>query len=114
MHNLNVVRGPAEAMTYLRRQVPYADAAGPDLILLDLNLLKKDGREVLAEGKNDYDLKRSPVVVLSASDAGSDILRSYDLHAGCYITKPVDMQQFIKLVKSIKDFWPADIKLPTE
>jgi CheY-like chemotaxis protein len=111
-NNLKVVRDGADAMTYLRRQAPYTNALRPDLILLDLNLPKKDGREVLAEVKNDSDLKRIPVVVLTTSDAESDILRSYDLHANCYITKPVDMEQFIRVVKSIEDFWLAVVKLP--
>jgi chemotaxis family two-component system response regulator Rcp1 len=84
----------------------------PDLIILDLNLPKKDGREVLAEIKNDEDLKRIPVVILTISKAEEDILRTYNLHANCYVTKPLDLDQFMKVVKSIEDFWLTIVKLP--
>ena len=86
----------------------------PDLILLDLNLPKKDGREVLEEIKQDPDLKRIPVVILTTSKAEEDIIKSYELHANCYITKPVDLEQFITVVKSIEDFWLTIVKLPSE
>ena len=111
-NNLGVAKDGVEAMAYLRREGRFAAAARPDLILLDLNLPKKDGREVLAEIKADANLKLIPVVVLTTSDAEEDILRSYGLHANCYITKPVDLRQFMKVVKSIEDFWLAIVKLP--
>ena len=101
-----------EAMAFVRREGEYADAPRPDLVLLDLNLPKKDGREVLAEIKSDDDLKRIPVVVLTISDEEADIMRSYSLHANCYIRKPIDLDQFVKVVKSIEDFWLAIVKLP--
>ena len=103
-----------EALAYLRRQGKYAKAQRPDLILLDLNLPRKDGREVLAEIKADPELKRIPVVVLTTSQAEEDILRAYNLNANCYISKPVDLEQFIKVVRTIKDFWLTIVKLPTE
>jgi len=111
-NNLNVARDGVEAMAYLRREGKFGAATRPDLILLDLNLPKKDGREVLAEIKADADLMLIPVVILTTSDAEEDILRSYGLHANCYITKPVDLRQFMKVVKSIEDFWLAIVKLP--
>jgi len=95
-----------------RREGEYADSPVPDLILLDLNLPKKDGREVLAEIKADSDLKHIPVVVLTTSKAEQDIHKAYNLHANCYITKPVDLDQFIQVVKSIEDFWLTIVKLP--
>jgi chemotaxis family two-component system response regulator Rcp1 len=101
-----------QAMKYLRRQQPYAEATRPDLILLDLNLPKKNGREVLAEIKDDAELKRIPVVILTVSEAEQDILKSYNLHANCYITKPVNLEQFIEVVKSIEDFWLTVVMLP--
>jgi len=110
-NHMNVVRDGVEAMTFLRREGPYANAPWPDLILLDLNLPRKDGRDVLAEIKADEKLKRIPVVVLTTSNAEKDILRTNDLHASCYITKPVDFEQFIKVVKLIEDFWFTIIKL---
>lgn len=110
-NHLSVVRDGVEAMAFLRREGPYANAPRPDLILLDLNLPKKDGRDVLAEIKVEEDLKRIPVVVLTTSNAEKDILRTNDLHANCYITKPVDFEQFIKVVKLIEDFWFTIIKL---
>jgi CheY-like chemotaxis protein len=111
-NTLHVVSDGDEAMAFLRRDGAYADAPRPDLILLDLNLPKKDGREVLAEIKQDPDLTRIPVVVLTISQDEQDILKSYNLHANCYITKPVDLDQFITVVKSIEDFWLTIVKLP--
>jgi two-component system, chemotaxis family, response regulator Rcp1 len=102
----------AEAMEFLRRQGKYTDAPRPDLILLDLNLPKLDGREVLAQIKNDEELKRIPVVILTVSSAEEDILKTYHLHANCYITKPLDLSQFMKVVRSIEDFWLTIVRLP--
>lgn len=112
--HLNVVEDGVEAMAFLRKQDKYAKAAHPDIILLDLNLPKKDGREVLAEIKGDENLKRIPVVVLTTSQAEEDILKAYNLSANCYITKPVDFDQFVKIVQSIENFWFAIVKLPPE
>lgn len=114
MNNLHVVRDGVEAMAYLRREGEYADEPTPDIILLDLNLPRKDGREVLAEIKNDEMLKRLPVVVLTTSSADEDILHSYDLHANCYITKPVDLNSFVTIIKSIERFWFQIVKLPSD
>lgn len=111
-NNLSVAPDGVEALAFLRRQGKYAGAVRPDLILLDLNLPKKDGREVLAEIKADGALKTIPVVILTTSNAEQDIVRSYDLHANCYITKPVDLDQFIKVVQSIEEFWFAIVRLP--
>lgn len=111
--HLNVARDGEEAMAFLRREGVYAGMPTPDLILLDLNLPRKDGREVLQEIKADADLKRIPVVVLTTSEADSDILTTYGLHANCYITKPVDMDQFIKIVKLLEEFWFTIVKLPS-
>ena len=113
VHNkMSVVEDGMEAMAFLRREGKYIDAVRPDLILLDLNLPKKDGREVLAEIKQDQKLRSIPVVVLTTSDAESDIAKTYNLHANCYITKPVDLEQFIAVVKYIDYFWLAIVKLP--
>ena len=109
---LEVVRDGAEALAFLRRQGPYPNAPRPHLILLDLNLPKKDGREVLACIKGDPALRRIPVVVLTTSEAPQDILKSYDLHANCYVTKPMDLQQFITAVQAIEDFWCTQVQLP--
>jgi CheY-like chemotaxis protein len=109
---INVAVDGFEAMAFLRREGKYANAPKPDLILLDLNLPKKNGREVLAEIKTDSNLKRIPVVVLTSSQAEIDIVTTYNLHANCYITKPVDFEQFIRVVRSIEDFWFAVVKLP--
>ncbi|MEE8432184.1 MAG: response regulator [Candidatus Desulfatibia sp.] len=114
LNNLHIARDGVEAMAFLRRQDKYADAVRPDLILLDLNLPKKDGREVLAEIKTDEGLKRIPVVILTTSEADEDILKTYDCHANCYITKPMDLNQLINVVKSIEDFWLSLVKLPPE
>jgi len=109
---LHVAKDGVEALAFLNRGSEYADAPRPDLILLDLNLPKKDGRQVLAEIKADEDLRRIPVVILTTSSAEEDILKTYDLHANCYITKPVDLDQFIKVVRSIEEFWLTIVKLP--
>ena len=109
---LHTVGDGVEAMAFLRRQGKYADVARPDLILLDLNLPKKDGREVLAEIKTDERLKLIPVVILTVSKDEEDILKTYTLHANCYITKPIDFEQFMKVVKSIEEFWLTIVKLP--
>lgn len=114
LNNLSVVRDGVEAMAFLRREGNYAEAVRPDLILLDLNLPRKDGREVLQEIKFDDDLKRIPVVVLTTSANEKDILTTYNLHANCYITKPVDFMQFISVVKSIENFWFTIVKLPPD
>lgn len=113
VHNrLNVVADGVEAMAFLLRQRQYADAPRPDLILLDLNLPKKDGREVLAEIKVNPDLMTIPVVVLTTSRSEEDVVRAYEYHANCYITKPVDFQQFLNVVRSIENFWLTVVKLP--
>ena len=114
LNHLSVVGDGVEAMAFLRREGKYANASRPDLILLDLNLPKKDGREVLAEIKVDEQLKRIPVVILTTSSAEQDILNTYELHANCYITKPVDLDQFSAVVKSIEEFWFTTVKLPPE
>ena len=113
-NNLSAVEDGVEAMAFLRREGPYADAPRPDLILLDLNLPRKDGREVLAEVKGDPDLKCIPVVVLTTSAAEQDVVRAYALHANCYITKPVDFRQFLGVVAAIENFWLMVVKLPKE
>lgn len=113
-NRLSVARDGVEALAFLRREGEYKDAPRPDLILLDLNLPRKDGREVLTEIKADRVLRRIPVVILTTSEAEQDILKSYDLHANCYITKPVDLDRFITVVQSIEEFWLAIVKLPSE
>ena len=113
-NHLSVAKDGVEAMSFLRREPGFEQAVRPDLILLDLNLPRKDGREVLAEVKQDATLRRIPIVVLTTSKAEEDILRTYDLHANCYITKPVDLEQFISVVKTIDDFWLTVVKLPAE
>ncbi len=110
--NLNHVENGIEALAFLRQEGEYADAPRPDLVFLDLNLPRMDGREVLHEIKNDPDLKRIPVVILTSSGAEQDILSTYELHANCYITKPVDMQGFLTVVKSVEEFWFSVVKLP--
>ncbi len=111
-NHLHVATDGVEALAYLRREGKYANAPPPDLILLDLNLPKKNGREVLEEIKADPDLRRIPVVILTVSKAEEDILKSYNLHANCYITKPVDLERFLEVVKSIEDFWLTVVVLP--
>jgi two-component system, chemotaxis family, response regulator Rcp1 len=110
--NLRVVRDGIDAMAFLMREGEYATALRPDLILLDLNLPKKDGREVLREIKENQELKSIPVVILTTSASEADILRSYLLHANCYITKPVNLDGFLTVVKSIDSFWLSVVKLP--
>jgi two-component system, chemotaxis family, response regulator Rcp1 len=112
--NLNVASDGAEAMDFLNREGKHPHAPRPDLILLDLNLPKKDGREVLKEVKESPTLKSIPVVILTTSASDADILRSYRLHANCYITKPVSLDGFLQVVKSIDDFWLTVVKLPSE
>ncbi|MGB7760779.1 MAG: response regulator [Bryobacteraceae bacterium] len=111
--NLSVASDGEEALAFLRKEGVHEGAPRPDLILMDLNLPKKDGREVLAEIKVDPDLRRIPVVVLTTSRAEEDILRTYNLHANCFITKPVDLDQFITVVSAISDFWFSVVRLPT-
>ena len=111
-NNLYVAADGVEALRFLRREGEHAGAVRPDLILLDLNLPRKDGREVLEEVKADPSLRYIPVVVLTSSQAEQDIVRAYDLHANCYVSKPVDLDQFIHVVKSIEDFWFTIVKLP--
>jgi len=112
LNHLTVLKDGIEALALLRRQGQYAAAPRPHLILLDLNLPKKDGREVLAEIKGDETLRRIPVVVLTTSQDEQDVLKSYHLHANCYVTKPVDLEQFIRVVRSIEDFWLGIVVLP--
>ena len=113
-NRLSVVEDGVQAMEFLRRQGGYAEAARPDLILLDLNLPRKDGREVLAEIKADDKLKSIPVVVLTTSQAEKDVVQAYTLQASCYVTKPVDFQQFLKVVEAVEGFWLTVVKLPSE
>jgi len=113
-NNLSIVGDGMEAMAFLRREGKYADAPRPDVILLDLNLPKKNGIEVLEEIKADPGLKRIPVVIITSSEAEQDILKTYDLHVNCYVNKPVDLEQFIKVVRSIETFWLTIVKLPSE
>ncbi|MEQ9237626.1 response regulator [Coleofasciculus sp. E2-BRE-01] len=110
--NLNSVRDGVEALAYLRQEGKYTQTISPDLILLDLNLPRRDGREVLQDIKGDNYFKRIPVVVLTTSDAEDDILKSYNLGANCYVSKPLGMQDFIKIVESIENFWFTVVKLP--
>jgi chemotaxis family two-component system response regulator Rcp1 len=110
--HMHVVSDGMEAMAFLRKQGKYAASPRPDLVLLDLNLPKKDGRQVLAEIKDDPDLKRIPVVIITTSKAEEDVLKTYNLHANCYVTKPLDLDQFITVVKSIEQFWLTIVKLP--
>jgi chemotaxis family two-component system response regulator Rcp1 len=112
LNRLSTVSDGQQAMAFLRKQGSYAQASRPDLILLDLNLPRKDGREVLAEVKADPDLHTIPVVIVTSSQAEADILKTYNLHANCYVTKPVDLEKFIAVVKSIEDFWVHIVKLP--
>jgi len=113
LNHLHVVTDGDVGLAFLRRQGAHADAPRPDLILLDLNLPGTDGREVLAEVKQDPELRRIPVVILTSSEEEADIVKSYDLHANCYITKPVDLGQFALVVKSIDEFWLTVVKLPS-
>ena len=111
-NRLTVVSDGAEALSYLRREGQYADAVRPDLILLDLNLPRRDGRQVLAEVKGDPELRRIPIVVLTTSEAEEDILRSYDLHANAYVTKPVDFDRFVAVIQQIDEFFISVVRLP--
>jgi two-component system, chemotaxis family, response regulator Rcp1 len=111
-NNLHHVEDGVEAMQFLRRQAEYSQVPLPDLILLDLNLPRKDGREVLAELKEDSELKHIPIVVLTTSEAERDLLKSYDLHANAYVVKPVDLDRFIEIVQAIEVFWFTIVKLP--
>jgi chemotaxis family two-component system response regulator Rcp1 len=110
--NLHWAKDGIEAMQFLRREGRHSGAPRPEIILLDLNLPRKDGREVLQEIKDDEELRRIPVVVLTTSKAEEDVLRTYNLHANCYVTKPVDLEKFIEVVKSIDDFWLTVVTLP--
>jgi CheY-like chemotaxis protein len=112
INNVTVVRDGVEALAYLRREGSYANARQPDIILLDLNLPRKDGREVLTEIKADDRLKQIPVVVLTTSTADEDIAKAYNSHANCYISKPVDLEQFLRVAHSIESFWLHFVKLP--
>ena len=114
LNELHVVGDGVEALDFLRRRGRYADVVHPDLVLLDLNLPKKRGHEVLAEVKDDPDLKRIPVVVLTVSKAEEDIMTTYNLHGNCFITKPIDFDQFVNVVKAIEDFWLTIVKLPPD
>jgi CheY-like chemotaxis protein len=111
-NNLHHVRDGVEAMEFLRKEGEYGDAPTPDIILLDLNLPRKDGRQVLAELKASPRLKHIPVVVLTTSEAEQDIVKSYELHANCYITKPVDLDKFVEIIRGIENFWLSIVKLP--
>ncbi len=113
-NNLHIVEDGIEALAFLRKEDKYERKPRPDLILLDLNLPKKDGREVLEEIKKEDPLKRIPVVILTSSSAEEDIMKTYDHHANCFITKPVDINQFIKVVKAISNFWFRIVKLPPD
>jgi CheY-like chemotaxis protein len=114
LNTLSVVDDGEKALQFLRRQAPYENAPRPDLVLLDLNIPKLDGREVLQSIKDDPDLRVIPVVVLTTSKAEEDILKSYQLHANCYISKPVELDGFITVVRSIENFWLSLVKLPKE
>lgn len=114
LNHVSVAEDGVEALASLRQIGKYAGQARPDLILLDLNLPKKDGREVLAEIKEDPELRHIPVVVLTTSTAEHDVLKTYDLHANCYINKPVDLEQFIEVVKTVGDFWFSVVILPSD
>ena len=112
-NNLHVVNDGEQAVAYLRREGEYADCPRPDLVLLDLNLPRKDGREVLAEVKADEELRTIPIVVLTTSDAEEDVLRSYQLHANAYVSKPVDFQRFVSVVRQIDEFFVSVVRLPS-
>jgi CheY-like chemotaxis protein len=113
-NRLSRVKDGVEALAFLRREGPYSAAPRPDLLLLDLNLPRKDGREVLAEIKDDPDLRRIPVVILTSSRDEHDVLEAYNLHANCYVVKPVGLEQFITVVQSIQDFWFQIVRLPPD
>lgn len=111
-NTMHVAKDGVEAMRFLRKEGEYSDVPRPDLVLLDLNLPKKDGREVLAEIKEDSDLRRIPVVILTTSEDEADVSKAYDSHANCFITKPVDLDQFMTVVRSIEGFWLTVVQLP--
>ena len=113
-NRLHTAKDGMEAIAFLRRKGRYIDAPRPDLILLDLNMPRMNGRQVLAEIKEDSTLKHIPVVILTGSREMDDIVKTYDLHANCYVTKPIDFEQFIMMMKSITDFWLSIVKLPSE
>ena len=113
-NELHVATDGVEALAFLRREGAYKKAVRPNLVLLDLNLPRKNGREVLAEMKEDPELRRIPVVILTTSQAEQDIIKAYDLHVNCYINKPVDLDQFLQVVRSIEDFWLTLVKLPPQ
>ena len=112
LHSLNVVEDGVAALDYLHKVAPYEQAVRPDIVLLDLNLPKKDGREVLAAMKQDATLRAIPVVILTTSQAEEDVLRAYNLNANCYVTKPVDFDQFMRIVRTIEEFWLNVVTLP--
>jgi CheY-like chemotaxis protein len=111
-NHLSVVENGEDAVAFLRKAGRYEDSPRPDLIFLDLNLPRKDGREVLADIKQDKDLRRIPVVVLTTSEAEKDIVKAYDLHANCYVRKPVDLDQFLSVVRGCEEFWLTTVRLP--
>lgn len=111
-NTMHIVPDGVEALAFMRQQGRYAAAPRPDLVLLDLNLPRKDGRETLTEMKSDEDLKRIPVVILTSSRSEEDVLRAYNLHANCYLTKPIGLEDFVKIVKSIENFWIEVVTLP--
>ena len=111
-NNMHVARNGEEALKFLRQEDPYTDAPRPDIVLLDLNLPRVDGREVLSQVKSDDSLRRIPIIVLTTSEAEEDILRSYDLHANAYVTKPVDFNRFLQVIQSIDEFFVTVVKLP--
>lgn len=111
-HDLNVVNNGADALAYIKRQGRYADSLRPDIILLDINIPKKDGFDVLKEIKEDPNLKRIPVIILTTSSSKQDISRAYDLHANCYIVKPIELDDFFTIIKKIEDFWFSVVRLP--
>jgi CheY-like chemotaxis protein len=112
-NNLNVVSDGEQALSYMRQEGEWSDALRPDLVLLDLNLPRKDGREVLAEAKGDPALRTIPIVVLTTSEAEEDVLKSYELHANAYVTKPVDFERFVSIVRQIDDFFVSVVRLPS-
>jgi len=114
MNRLNIVRDGEEALHYLKHQGKYVDSPEPGIILLDLNLPKKDGRQVLKEIKEDERLKKIPVIILTTSESEEDVLQAYENHANCYIRKPVDLDRFMEIVRKIEDFWLSVVKLPGE
>ena len=114
LNNLSIVRDGVEAMEFLSQEGEFSEAPRPDLILLDLNMPRKDGREVLSEIKNDDNLKNIPVIVLTTSDAEQDVLKSYNLHANSYITKPVDFEQFVEAIRRFEEFWLTVVRLPSQ